>query len=143
MAVVDLVNWSRSRKLELPAREHPELARLLRELRVAAGLTMHGLARRAGVDPSTVSSIEHGRRRVSRGVIRRLWLALNGEADDLDRLLAAAGLLPESVVDLGGWDRYVRIWRGQVDVLERKLDLRIEQSSRQIRELLDRLEGQA
>jgi transcriptional regulator with XRE-family HTH domain len=124
VAVVDLANWSRSRKLERPAIDRSELARLLRDLRIGAGLTEHALARRAGLDPSTVSSLEHGRRRGSRDVIRRLWLAVDGEAEDLDRLLAAAGLLPESVVAVGGWDAYLRLWRGQVKTLERKLELR-------------------
>jgi transcriptional regulator with XRE-family HTH domain len=139
MAVVDLANWSRSRKLERSAAGRSELGRLLRDLRVGAGLTVHALAQRAGLDPSTVSAIEHGRRGATRSVLRRLWLASNGEADDLDRLLASAGLLPESVVDLGGWDRYVRIWRGQVKTLERKLELRDAALVDQGRKLADLL----
>lgn len=138
--VVSIADWSRSRKMARPAVNPSELGRLLRDLRIGAGLTTRALGAQAGVDPSLISYVEHGRRRPSRRVIRRLWLGLNGEADDLDRLLAAAGLLPESIVEAGGWDAYLRLWRGQVATLERKLELRIEHSGRQINELLNLLE---
>lgn len=133
-------DWSRSRKLERPDVAPSEPGRLLRDLRVGAGLTQHRLAARAGVHASTVSLIEHGRCRASRNVLRRLWLAAHGDAQDLDRLLAASGLLPDSVVAAGGWDAYVRIWRGQARMLERKLACRDAYIAEQARRLVALLE---
>ncbi|HEX6786976.1 MAG TPA: helix-turn-helix transcriptional regulator [Acidimicrobiales bacterium] len=144
--VVSIVNWSRSQAMARPAQGASPFGALLADLRVAARLTQHGLASRAGIDSSYVNRLERQPAppgRISRAKIVRLWLALDAEADDLDRLLASAGLLPESVLEAGGWDAYLRTWRGQIAVLERKLELRDVSIRRQSRELLALREGRS
>jgi transcriptional regulator with XRE-family HTH domain len=103
------------------------LGRRLRDLRASAGLSQNGLAHAARVDPAYVHRLEHatevGSLGPSRGVVVRLWLAVSDDEDDLDLLLADAGLLPESVVRAGGWEPFIAAWRGNVRVLEHKLEL--------------------
>ncbi|MCC6177830.1 MAG: helix-turn-helix domain-containing protein [Chloroflexi bacterium] len=81
---------------------------LLRRLRVRVGLSQNQLARRAGVDPAYVNRLERAApgssslpsRRVVLGFAEALEL---GPADG-ERLLVAAGLCPETILRLGGWD---------------------------------------
>lgn len=134
--MIRLADWSRSQAMERPADGASSFGCLLRELRLASRVSQNEVARRAGCDPAHVNHLERRGTApaVSRDLVRRLWLAVDGEADDLDDLLAAAGLLPESIVAAGGWGAYLRDWRGQVMTLERKLQLRdaaiIEQGRR-------------
>lgn len=80
---------------------------LVREYRVRVGLSQNGLARRAGIDPAYVNRLERSgpdggvpRRRVVLGLAAALELG----PVDRERLLIAAGLCPESIARLGGWD---------------------------------------
>lgn len=137
--VVLLTNWSRSQANARPVTQPSAFGGLLRSLRIAAQLSQHDLARRARIDPGYVNRLERAPQlpaRVSRPIVVRLWLAVGAEADDLDRLLAAAGLLPDSIIMAGGWDAYLRTWRGQVALLERKLELRVAYSDRLAHDLV-------
>ncbi|WP_182708604.1 helix-turn-helix domain-containing protein [Thermomonospora cellulosilytica] len=69
-----------------------EVGRQLRRLRVAAGLSGAGLARRAGVPQPTVSRVETGWRVADAEVVVRLLRALGLEAGEFERL---AGLVRE------------------------------------------------
>jgi transcriptional regulator with XRE-family HTH domain len=62
-----------------------DLARLLREARAAAGLSMRGLAARAGTSASTVARIEAGTMDPTVGMFRRLLLAAGHEVEFLLR----------------------------------------------------------
>ncbi len=80
---------------------------LVREYRVRVGLSQNQLARRAGIDPAYVNRLERSgpdggvpRRRVVLGLAAALELG----PVDRERLLIAAGLCPESIARLGGWD---------------------------------------
>ena len=80
---------------------------LLRDYRVRLGLSQNQLARRAGIDPAYVNRLERSgpeggvpRRRVVLGLAAALELG----PVDRERLLIAAGLCPESIARLGGWD---------------------------------------
>ncbi len=80
---------------------------LLREYRVRIGLSQNLLARRAGIDPAYVNRLE---RAPVDGAVprRRVVLELAGALDlgpvDRERLLVAAGLCPEAIARLGGWE---------------------------------------
>jgi hypothetical protein len=41
-----------------------------------------------------------------------LWSALDGGDQDRERLLVAAGLVPEVILQAGGWDAYLAKVRG-------------------------------
>lgn len=82
----------------------------VRALRRRAGLSMHELARRAGVDPAYVLRMERPGPAARptlprRPVVVAVGLALGLGRLELDDLLARAGHVPETLVDLGGWDR--------------------------------------
>src|SRR5215218_5193837 len=87
---------------------HP-FGSLLRALRVRIGLSQNQLARRAGVDPAYVNRLERAAATStslpSRKVVLSLADSLEAGPVDLERLLVAAGLCPESIVRLGGWDQ--------------------------------------
>jgi transcriptional regulator with XRE-family HTH domain len=141
--VVRLAAWKRTergRPCMAPVAQPTAFGALLRQLRVAARLSQHALAVAAAVDPAYVNRLERAEPGhepgPSRRVVCRLWLALSDDDDALDGLLAAAGLLPACVVRAGGWDAYLRGWRGQVRTLERKLELRDAHIRRQSREIL-------
>lgn len=101
--------------------------RLLRSYRIQVGLSQNQLARSGGVDPAYVNRLERAPEdstaMPSRRVVISLYEAL-GEAgeqcrirlgpEDRDRLLAAAGLVPQIIIDAGGWDLYVRRLRAEV-----------------------------
>lgn len=86
---------------------HP-FGALLRALRVRIGLSQNQLARRAGVDPAYVNRLERAAPSStslpSRKVVMALADTLEAGPVDVERLLVAAGLCPESIVRLGGWD---------------------------------------
>lgn len=76
---------------------------LLHRLRTQQGLSMNGLARAVGCDPSFISRLERGEREPPRRVIvGTIAKALDLPAADADRLLLAAGLAPEWLVQLAG-----------------------------------------
>jgi len=82
--------------------------RLLRSLRVRAGLSQNQLARQAGVDPAYVNRLERApadsTALPSRRVVLSLARVLDAGPVDVERLLVAAGLCPEAITRLGGWD---------------------------------------
>ena len=90
------------------ATAHP-FGALLRSLRIRIGLSQNQLARRAGVDPAYVNRLERASADStslpSRKVVLALAESLEAGPVDLERLLVAAGLCPESIVRLGGWDQ--------------------------------------
>lgn len=102
----------------VPKRAPPALGVLLREYRLQAGLSQNALARMAGIDPAYVNRVERDLERSgapSRRVVLALWRALVRETagtsqaigpDHRERLLVAAGLVPEIVLRAGGWDGY-------------------------------------
>src|SRR5918911_779348 len=81
---------------------------LLRSLRVRAGMSQNLLARTAGVDPAYVNRLERAAADSaalpSRRVVLSLAEALDAGPVDVERLLVAAGLCPESISRLGSWD---------------------------------------
>jgi transcriptional regulator with XRE-family HTH domain len=87
---------------------HP-FGALLRTLRVRIGLSQNQLARRSGVDPAYVNRLERASPDSSSLPSRKVVLALAETVEagpvDIERLLVAAGLCPESIVRLGGWDQ--------------------------------------
>jgi transcriptional regulator with XRE-family HTH domain len=87
---------------------HP-FGALLRSLRVRMGLSQNQLARRAGVDPAYVNRLERAPAASSSLPSRKVVLALAESVEagpvDVERLLVAAGLCPESIARLGGWDQ--------------------------------------
>lgn len=90
------------------AQTHP-FGGLLRVLRVRMGLSQNQLARRAGVDPAYVNRLERAGPESTSLPSRKVVLALADAVEagpvDLERLLVAAGLCPESILQLGGWDQ--------------------------------------
>ena|SRR5688572_25884853 len=87
---------------------HP-FGALLRSLRVRMGFSQNQLARMAGVDPAYVNRLERAPAGSSSLPSRKVVLALADSLEagpvDVERLLVAAGLCPESIVRLGGWDQ--------------------------------------
>jgi transcriptional regulator with XRE-family HTH domain len=74
---------------------------MLRALRERAELSQSALARLAGLDPSFINRLESGRRGVERPVADALALALHLSVRETDRLLAAGGFLPPSLMKVG------------------------------------------
>lgn len=70
-------------------------ASLLEEMRAARDLTKADLAKKAGVDPSTITRFEQGTRAPERATILQLAEAMVLTMADRDRLLAAAGFRSE------------------------------------------------
>lgn len=100
---------------------------LLRYLRIMTGMSQNQLARRGGVDPAYVNRLERANPETtslpSRKVVFSLYGALRAEAlevhmhigeQDLERLLVAAGLVPETIRAAGGWDAYLARVRGTI-----------------------------
>ena len=87
---------------------HP-FGALLRSLRVRIGLSQNQLARRAGVDPAYVNRLERAAPTSTSLPSRKVVMALADTVEagpvDVERLLVAAGLCPESIIRLGGWDQ--------------------------------------
>jgi len=113
---------------------HP-FGALLRSLRVRSGLSQNQLARRAGVDPAYVNRLERASPTSSSLPSRKVVLALADTLDagpvDVERLLVAAGLCPEAIVRLGGWDASLG------DIADVLADSRLTHDDRaELRELL-------
>ena len=81
----------------------------VRALRLAAGISLNELARRAHVDPAYIHRIEArgGPARPPlprRPVVVAIAAALGSNAHQTDQLLALAGHTPAALLELGGWD---------------------------------------
>jgi transcriptional regulator with XRE-family HTH domain len=74
-----------------------EFSLLLREFRIARGLSQSQLARAIGVDHSTISRFEGGERRPRRLTVLKLARALELDRAARLRLLASAGYAPVAV----------------------------------------------
>jgi transcriptional regulator with XRE-family HTH domain len=68
---------------------------LLEQMREARNLTKADLAKKAGVDPSTITRFEQGARAPERATILQLAEAMVLPMADRDRLLASAGFRSE------------------------------------------------
>lgn len=78
---------------------------VLKELRLARGLSQAAVATRAGVDRSYVNRLEAGERAApGQAAVEALAEALQLTDAEADRLLATAGLLPRSLQRLGAGD---------------------------------------
>jgi transcriptional regulator with XRE-family HTH domain len=113
---------------------HP-FGALLRSLRVRMGFSQNQLARMAGVDPAYVNRLERAPAEStslpSRKVVMALAEAVEAGPVDVERLLVAAGLCPESIVRLGGWDQSLG------DIAAALADTRLTSDDRaELRELL-------
>jgi transcriptional regulator with XRE-family HTH domain len=75
--------------------EEPSFAHLLENLRLSRGLSKADLAKRAGVDPSSITRFEQGTRAPERTTVLTLSQAMVLPMSDRDRLLAAAGFRSE------------------------------------------------
>ena len=75
--------------------EEPSFAHLLEHLRASRGLSKADLAKRAGVDPSSITRFEQGSRAPERATVLQLAQAMVLPMADRDRLLAAAGFRSE------------------------------------------------
>jgi transcriptional regulator with XRE-family HTH domain len=75
--------------------EEPSFAHLLQHLREVRGLSKADLAKRARVDPSSITRFEQGSRAPERGTVMTLAQAMVLPMADRDRLLAAAGFRSE------------------------------------------------
>lgn len=78
-------------RLEPPTEKpYKEIGRLIRDLRISAGMTQFDLADAVGVNNSYLSRIENGERRPSTKVMRKMSETLNYPYDEL---VVASGLL--------------------------------------------------
>ncbi len=82
---------------------------LLRALRERASLSQSALARRAKRDPSFVNRLESGQRTADRDVTATLWVALELQPNETDRLLAAAGHIPTLYARVGLEDETLQL----------------------------------
>ncbi len=86
----------------------PQFGARVQALRLAAGLSLNELARRAGVDPAYIHRIEARRPQrptlPRRGVVLAIAAALGSNPRQTDQLLALAGHTPAALLELGGWD---------------------------------------
>lgn len=67
---------------------------LLREYRERSGLSQRSLGRTCDFDPSYISRLEHGTRQATREAVDMLVNALNLDAYDRTKFIAAAGYMP-------------------------------------------------
>jgi predicted ATPase/DNA-binding XRE family transcriptional regulator len=82
----------------------PTFGDLLRQHRLAAGLTQEALAERAGLSMHGIQKLERGVTRPYRDTVRRLLAALKLSGDDLGQLWTAAGAAPRAPRVLAGVD---------------------------------------
>ena len=77
-------------------------------LRLASGLSLNHLARRAGVDPAYIHRIESRANErpplPRRAVVLSIAAALGLDRRRTDELLTQAGYAPDAILELGGWD---------------------------------------
>lgn len=74
--------------------------RTLKHCRESRRVSQSKLAELAGFDHSYVSRLESGSRTPTRDAVGQLAIAMQLDADDHDRLLAAAGYVPKNVSSL-------------------------------------------
>jgi transcriptional regulator with XRE-family HTH domain len=81
------------------------LGHLLRRYRQRGGLSVNALARAVGIDGSYISRLENEQREPPRRpIVDSLARALGLGREDTNRLLVAAGYVPEGLLALGAWD---------------------------------------
>lgn len=82
-----------------------EFGATLRRARLAVGLSQNEVGRRSGVNPGTINRLEAGEREpTGREQVSAFAAALALSPAEHDRLLAAAGILPEPLARLGAAD---------------------------------------
>jgi transcriptional regulator with XRE-family HTH domain len=83
----------------------------VRRLRLQVGISLNQLARRAGVDPAYIHRIEAVSTAAQRpplprrAVVQAIATALGSDPRQTDQLLALAGHVPGTLLELGGWDQ--------------------------------------
>jgi transcriptional regulator with XRE-family HTH domain len=85
----------------------------VRRLRLQVGISLNELARRAGVDPAYIHRIEAASSSSAaqrpplprRAVVQAIAAALGSDPRQTDQLLALAGHVPGTLLELGGWDQ--------------------------------------
>lgn len=84
-------------KLKIVPNDDSRLAfcEMLKEYRLARGLTMHELSEIVGVDKSYISKVESGRQRPPRDMLAYIVEALQIDTEDYHVLQALAGFIPE------------------------------------------------
>jgi transcriptional regulator with XRE-family HTH domain len=96
---VSVPTATRDRETRNPT-DWPEFGPALARLRETRGLAKKELARRAGLDASTITRLESGERGVTRETVERLANALDAtQKEELD-LLGKAGFLADEAVEL-------------------------------------------
>src|SRR5262249_21180661 len=86
-----------SKDLPVAQRSVSRFGDLLRERRIAAGLTQEALAERAGLSAHGIQKLERGVTRPYRDTLQRLLLALRLAPDDEAELRVAAGPAPREL----------------------------------------------
>lgn len=82
-----------------------EFGERLRAARLAGGLSQNEMGRRAGINPGTINRLETSERApTGPEQVQALAEALGLPPAERDRLLAAAGFLPEPLLRLGAAD---------------------------------------
>lgn len=82
-----------------------EFGEQMRRARLAAGLSQNEMGRRAGINPGTINRLETSERApTGPEQVQALAEALGLPPAERDRLLAAAGFLPEALLRLGAAD---------------------------------------
>ncbi len=76
----------------------------LRALREGHELTRVELARRAGINVSTISRLESGGREPSRSMVENLAMTMDLDDDERAKLLESAGFLSGGSIDPVFWD---------------------------------------
>ena len=105
------------------------LGEVVREGRVAAGISLRELARRLDVTPSYVSDIENDRRVPSEEVLGKIAHELGLDREDL---VSRAGRLPADA------ERYMRQTPAATTLFRRITEQRLDES--EIRDLMDRVD---
>lgn len=91
----------------------------LRRERIGRELTVRGLAAKAGVDPSTISLVENGRRGAQEITIRKIARALETDAELLRRDGGVAGDAADNLLALA------RLWAEREGITEDEAARRI------------------
>ncbi len=91
----------------------PSFGLVLKQRRVAAGLSQNALARKAGIDPAYVNRIEAAASDAPtvprRPIVESLAVALDLSRLETDRFYLAAGMAPTSLLGSNAWDATVSL----------------------------------